>query len=96
MRPAASPIEEDLLILMRGLLENQNVGPNDNFFLAGGHSLLGMQLVMRLRKTYGVDLTLQQLFKAPTVVRLAALIQALIIADIDSMTEDEAQSLLAE
>jgi len=96
MRPAASPIEEDLLILMRGLLENQNVGPNDNFFLAGGHSLLGMQLVMRLRKTYGVDLTLQQLFKAPTVVRLAALVQALIIADIDSMTEDEAQSLLAE
>ncbi len=96
MQPVASPIEEDLLILMRGLLENQNVGPNDNFFLAGGHSLLGMQLVMRLRKTYGVDLTLQQLFKAPTVVRLAALIQALIIADIDSMTEDEAQSLLAE
>ena len=96
MQPVTSPIEEDLLILMRGLLENQNVGPNDNFFLAGGHSLLGMQLVMRLRKTYGVDLTLQQLFKAPTVVRLAALIQALIIADIDSMTEDEAQSLLAE
>jgi amino acid adenylation domain-containing protein len=95
-QPAASPIEEDLLVLMRGLLENQNVGPNDNFFLAGGHSLLGMQLLMRLRKTYGVDLTLQQLFKAPTVVRLAALIQALIIADIDSMTEDEAQSLLAE
>jgi amino acid adenylation domain-containing protein len=95
-QPVASPIEEDLLVLMRGLLENQNVGPNDNFFLAGGHSLLGMQLVMRLRKTYGVDLTLQQLFKAPTVVRLAALIQALIIADIDSMTEDEAQSLLAE
>jgi aryl carrier-like protein len=95
-QPAASPIEEDLLILMRGLLENHNVGPNDNFFLAGGHSLLGMQLVMRLRKTYGVDLTLQQLFKAPTVVRLAALIHALIIADIDSMTEDEAQSLLAE
>ena len=96
VQPAASPIEEDLLILMRGLLENQNVGPNENFFLAGGHSLLGMQLVMRLRKNYGVDLTLQQLFKAPTVVRLAALIQALIIADIDSMTEDEAQSLLAE
>lgn len=96
VQPAASPIEEDLLILMRGLLENHNVGPNDNFFLAGGHSLLGMQLVMRLRKTYGVDLALQQLFNAPTVVRLAALIQALIIADIDSMTEDEAQSLLAE
>ncbi len=95
-QPAASPIEEDLLILMRGLLDNRNVGPNDNFFLAGGHSLLGMQLVMRLRKTYGVDLTLQQLFKSPTVVRLAALIHALIIADIDSMTEDEAQSLLAE
>jgi len=55
-----------------------------------------MQLIMRLRRTYGVELTLQQLFKAPTVVRMAALIQALIIADIDSMSEDEAQSLLAE
>jgi amino acid adenylation domain-containing protein len=77
-RPAASPTEEKLLRMVRQLLANEAVAPEDSFFLAGGHSLLGMQLVMRLRETFGVDLTLRQLFEAPTVERLAVLVAALL------------------
>jgi len=93
-RPAASPIEEQLLTLMRGLLENDTIGPEDNIFLAGGHSLLGMQLVLRLRNTFGVDVTLRQLFEAPTVERLAVLVESMLVEAVNSMSDEEATALL--
>lgn len=95
-RPPASPTEEKLLIMMRGLLENDAVTAEDNIFLAGGHSLLGMQLVMRLRNTFGVDVTLRQLFEAPTVERLAVLVESLLIEAVNSMSDEEANALLTE
>lgn len=75
-RVPATPIEEELLNIVRQLLENNAVGVEDNLFLAGGHSLLGMQLLMRLRSAFGVNLTVQQLFESPTVERLALLVEA--------------------
>jgi amino acid adenylation domain-containing protein len=95
-RPPASPTEEKLLIMMRGLLENDAVTAEDNIFLAGGHSLLGMQLVMRLRNTFGVDVTLRQLFEAPTVERLAVLVESLLVEAVNSMSDEEADALLTE
>jgi amino acid adenylation domain-containing protein len=92
----STPIEERLLVMVRDLLSNQAVGIDDNFFLAGGHSLLGMQLVMRLRHTFDVDLTLPQLFKAPTVRRLAVVIETLLINAIDAMSDEETEAYLAE
>jgi amino acid adenylation domain-containing protein len=77
----ASAIEEKLLGIMRGLLGNNAIAVEDSFFLAGGHSLLGMQLVMRLREAFGVDLTLRQLFEAPTVERLAFLVETILEED---------------
>jgi len=70
----AAPINEKLLTIVRALLENNDVRAEDSFFLAGGHSLLGMQLVTRVRAGFGVDLTLRELFEASTVERLALLI----------------------
>lgn len=92
----STPIEERLLLMVRDLLANQTVGIDDNFFLAGGHSLLGMQLVMRMRETFDVDLTLPQLFKAPTTRRLAALVETLLIDSIDAMSDEETEAYLAE
>ena len=91
---AATPIEEKLLTMMQDILKNDAVRAEDNFFLAGGHSLLAMQLVMRVQDAFGVDLTLRQLFEAPTVQRLALLVETLLIEGIDSMSDEEAEKLM--
>ena len=75
--PARS-VEEKLLTMVQELLKTDAVAAEDNFFLAGGHSLLGMQLIMCLRRTFGVDLSLRQLFEAPTVKDLALLVETML------------------
>lgn len=75
---SSTPIEAELLTMARQLLKNDSLRVDDNFFLAGGHSLLGMQLLMRLQNVFGVDLALRQLFEAPTVERLALLVETML------------------
>jgi hypothetical protein len=44
--------------------------------------------------TFGVDLSLRTLFSSPTIRQLAAEIERLIIARLETMSEEEARSLL--
>ena len=77
----ASSVEERLLAIVRQLLQNDEVAMEDNFFLAGGHSLLGTQLLVRLRSEFGITLSLRQLFEAPTPARLALVVEMLLGQD---------------
>jgi hypothetical protein len=47
------------------------VGADDDFLALGGHSLLGVQILSRLRETYQEGLGLADLFTFPTVAGLA-------------------------
>jgi acyl carrier protein len=75
------------------LLDLDRVGVEDNFFLLGGHSLLGTQLIARVRDAFEVELSLRTLFDAPTVSKLSAQIEALLLAKLEAMSEEEAQLL---
>ena len=68
------PIAKKLLTMFQDILHNPAMRVDDNFFLAGGHSLLGMQLITRLRTMFGVEFTFQEIFEAPTVKSLAPLV----------------------
>jgi aryl carrier-like protein len=92
----ATLVEEKLLAMVKELLENPDISVEDNFFLAGGHSLLGMQLIIRLRNAFGLDLTLRQLFEGPTVERLAVLIENKLIDEVNSISDEEAEISLTE
>lgn len=76
-------VEEELVKILIPLLKVERVGVNDNFFLLGGHSLLGTQLIARIGDTFGVDLTLLKLFDHPTVAEMAAEIENLILAKVE-------------
>jgi amino acid adenylation domain-containing protein len=69
--PTRTPTQELLAGIWREVLQLSSVGIRDNFFLLGGHSLLGAQVLSRIRETFGVEFSLARIFAAPTVESLA-------------------------
>ncbi|WP_054775094.1 phosphopantetheine-binding protein [Methylogaea oryzae] len=55
-----------------------------------------MQLLARIHGEFGVELSLLSLFEAPTVERLALLVETALIEKLAGLSEDEAQCLLEE
>jgi amino acid adenylation domain-containing protein len=76
-RAPRTPVEEIVARICAEVLKVPRVGPGDNFFQLGGHSLIGAQVVSRLRQVFRVDLPLRVLFAAPTVAGMAAEIERL-------------------
>jgi acyl carrier protein len=91
-----SLIEQQLVASIAELLGLQEVGLHDNFFLIGGHSLFGAQLIARIQDTFGLDLPLRTVFDSPTVAQLAQQIETLMVKNINQMSEDEARHALQQ
>jgi amino acid adenylation domain-containing protein len=74
-RPATDT-ERRVLEVWQGVLGHSAIGLDQDFFEVGGHSLLAIQLLARLRKTFGSQLGLRALLERRTVSGLASLIEA--------------------
>ncbi|WP_336206819.1 amino acid adenylation domain-containing protein [Nonomuraea sp. LPB2021202275-12-8] len=72
--PPRTPAERALHAIWAELLERDDIGVEDDFFVLGGHSLLAMRLVVRLRETFGAEVTLRRCFETPTIAGLAPII----------------------
>ncbi|NUZ10465.1 amino acid adenylation domain-containing protein [Pseudoalteromonas sp. McH1-7] len=64
-------IQRYLLELYRELLPSQVQSINDSFFDLGGHSLLAIKVISRVRSEQRRDITLPQLFDAPSIAAFA-------------------------
>jgi hypothetical protein len=86
-----TPIEEVLCSMWEQLLNLSGVGIHDNFFQLGGHSVLAVQVMSRVRTTFEVELPLLSLFESPTVAGLAASIEHQLI---ELLQTDDRQKML--
>ncbi|HKH43628.1 MAG TPA: SDR family NAD(P)-dependent oxidoreductase [Thermoanaerobaculia bacterium] len=75
-RPAAprSGLERRIAAIWREVLHVDQVGLHDNFFELGGHSLLLVEVRRRLVEMAGRDLSIDDMFRHPTVSSLAVLV----------------------
>src|SRR5208282_2509567 len=72
---AAESIESSLAGWWQDLLGVDQIHSDDDFFALGGHSLIGVRLFAKIKKTFHVDLELAVLFEARTLGQLAAVIR---------------------
>ncbi len=71
-----SATEIKLATMWAELLGHGAPGRHDDFFAHGGHSLLAMRLLARVRDSFAVTISLRTFFAAPTVAGLAAALAA--------------------
>jgi acyl carrier protein len=88
-----TPTEELVATAWCKALKLSRVSMNDNFFELGGHSLLAARVFSELQKTVAIELSLVDIFNAPTVAGLANLIYE---REAQHQDSDELMSLLAE
>ncbi|HWO23358.1 MAG TPA: amino acid adenylation domain-containing protein [Kofleriaceae bacterium] len=70
--PPRTPLEQALCAIWGELLGTGPISITANFFALGGHSMIAIQTVSRLRRATGHELTVRALFEHPTVAELAA------------------------
>ena len=102
--------EEKLLAeILADVLNVEQVGALDNFFDLGGHSLVAVQVVSRIRQLADVELPITAIFTQPTVEALAkafadiaasaSMEEEFALADADevvsSLSDEEVEALLA-
>ncbi|SNB75562.1 MULTISPECIES: condensation domain-containing protein [unclassified Agrobacterium] len=75
LSPAASGQNNDtaatILAEFREALASPDMGPDDDFFDFGGHSLIATRIIGRLLANHGIELRFNDLFSYPTAASLA-------------------------
>ncbi|HEX7242663.1 MAG TPA: amino acid adenylation domain-containing protein [Longimicrobiaceae bacterium] len=75
-------VEEVLAEVWAEVLRVEGVGRWDHFFEMGGHSLLAVQVVSRLRQRLGVEVPLAEVFRLPSLAELARVVASAVRADL--------------
>jgi amino acid adenylation domain-containing protein/FkbH-like protein/non-ribosomal peptide synthase protein (TIGR01720 family) len=71
----ATETERVLSDLWRSVLHLDTVGVDDHFFDSGGNSLQAISALAKIQRSLGVEVTVRDLFEAPTVRQLARFIE---------------------
>lgn len=73
----ATELEEKIMAIWKEMLGTNEIGIQDDFFDLGGHSILAIKVLTRLRKEIEPALTLRQVFENPTIEQIARKVESL-------------------
>lgn len=106
-RPPEGPVQSRVAAIWEELLGVDRVGADDDFFLFGGDSLVGLQVLSKLRAAFDVELPLRSFFEARTVAGVAEVIEEErrrdeeearrmeeLLAEIEDLSDEEAAAAL--
>jgi FkbH-like protein len=107
--PPSTETEKRLAEIWADLLHAPSISASDNFFDLGGHSLLAVLLLVRIQETFGIELSIDDVYSgALTLAGLAQRIDVLQLGDPDSpeyaellheieaLSDEEVRQMLAE
>jgi len=63
--------ETILAAIWKGILGLEQIGIHDNFFDLGGHSIIAMQLMVKIQQQFGKSFPVTAFFQAPTIAQFA-------------------------
>ena len=89
-------LEEMVEGIVGPILELPRINVHDNFFLLGGHSLMGAQVIAKVRDIFGIELNLRNIFECPTVAKLAGKIESSLVAKLEAMSDAEVSRALLD
>jgi amino acid adenylation domain-containing protein len=92
--PPSTEAELVLAALWSELLRRDSISTSDNFFEIGGHSLLAIRLVSRIRDSLGVEFPLTDVFLHPTLGGQAHALEQNLLDELDELSDDEARQRL--
>ena len=106
-RPPSSPLEAKVAEIWGRALGVENLGVDDDFFLLGGSSLVGLQILSEMRGELDVELPLRSFFEARTVAGVVEVVgaerakaaaeaehMADLLAEIENLSDEEVAALL--
>ena len=74
---APSSVEREVAGVWAKVLRNEQLPYDVSFFEVGGNSLLATRLALRIKRVFGVELSLRQIYEWSTVSRMAAAVETL-------------------
>ncbi|MEV4630344.1 phosphopantetheine-binding protein, partial [Micromonospora sp. NPDC049523] len=92
--PPSTEVEELVAATWGEVLGRERVGALDDFFDLGGHSLLATRAVARLGAALEMEIPIRTLFVHSTVEAFAAVLEELLVADLEQLSDDEVVRML--
>jgi acyl transferase domain-containing protein/acyl-CoA synthetase (AMP-forming)/AMP-acid ligase II/acyl carrier protein len=80
-------VQQAIARLWEEFLGIEGIGIHDNFFTLGGHSLVGTQLILRIRQKFNIHLPMAALFESPTIAELAFMVELALIEEIEQLDD---------
>lgn len=92
--PPRDAVERTIADIWQRELGRAHIGVHDDFFHAGGNSLLATRVLALINRSFAVNLPLRSLFDARTVGELAAVVRQAVDEAISTLSDAEVETML--